>query len=246
MKLSIILVVCLIASTMAVVPACLAASYCKAWSITTANNCDRCHNWKLGTIGATYVSANACLNGVAALAGCKIYNPNTITAANGAGSCRQCNSSKPIVELTAGGDTSVVCAATLPTGCPPIANCEPQICASSDASPTYTATCLHCSSGKGVSAANACAATIMTNCETSWWAGTAQVCGYPKSGYAVERISLVLHAYATDSDFQQLATRSTTQCQTCWDGYYWNTTVWKLSAKLLGSAFLVVVGFFVK
>jgi hypothetical protein len=58
-------------------------------------------------------------------------------------------------------------------------------------------------------------------------------------------IIICLIAYTTESNCAHLAAGFTTQCLTCWDGYYWNTTVYKLSAKLLRAAFLAIVGLFV-
>jgi len=247
MKLSITLVICLIASTIAVVPACLAASYCKSCSTVTSTTCTSCFNWKMGTIGPKYMTSPTCANSVLAVAGCKIYSPNLTSATPGAGACQNCDSSKPIVELSVGGITQGVCASSLPTGCTDIANCGQMLCSSSDAGVTYTATCKMCSSGKGASAINACAGTIITNCDVSYWSASAgvAVCGYPKSGYAVDSTSLILTAYTTDSNCQQLVAGSTSQCGTCWDGYYWNTNVCKLSAKLLGAAFLAIISLFV-
>jgi hypothetical protein len=73
MKLSILLVICLIASTMAVTPACLAASYCKGGNTTVATTCDTCFNYKLGTIGAKFKAAGTttCTNSVSAISSCK-------------------------------------------------------------------------------------------------------------------------------------------------------------------------------
>jgi hypothetical protein len=57
MKLSILLVICLIASTMAVVPACVSATYCGECSVTApATDCVACHNMK-GTVGPRFLDA---------------------------------------------------------------------------------------------------------------------------------------------------------------------------------------------
>ena len=244
MNLYIILVICLIPSTMAVVPACPGSSYCKACSTSTATHCTLCFNWKLGMIGPRYLSGNKCLNAQTAIPYCKVYCPNATTAMTGADSCEQCDNGSLVLEVTSAGVTSVVCN-LLPPGCSALADCEQQKCASSDGGHNFTATCLLCKSSKGASAANACAGTIIANCDNARWVAGAQHCAYPKSGYAVESTGLTSVAYTADSNCQQLAAGSDTQCQSCWDGYYWNTSVCKLSGKLLGAAFLAAVGFFV-
>ena len=245
MKLSIILVICLIASTMAVAPACLAASYCKTCSTTDGTTCDACFNYKLGTIGAKYKTGSTCTNSATAITNCKIYSSGLVAASTLlSGACTVCDSDYTTVETTAGGVVTPTCVATRPAACAAITDCMQVRCATSNAGTTYTSTCSLCDKGKGASAVNACAGTILANCDYSMW-GSAQNCYYASSGYVVASTSLTVVAYTTDSNCQTLAASSTTQCQECWDGYYWNTTVCKLSAKVLGAAFLAVVALFI-
>jgi hypothetical protein len=248
MKISILIVVCcLIASTFAVVPACVAANYCRGCSTTIATNCTRCHNWHMGTIGAKFLSNNACVNSLTPIEGCKIYKDTLTTAptANQAGSCVMCDKHMPIVETTASSVVTVTCAKIPPTGCAKIDNCEQMKCETSDSGASYTATCSMCEKGKGASAANACAGTIPVNCEVAAWIGSAAKCYYPSKGYAMDSTWVTPIAYTTDPACQALASGTTTQCQICWDGYYWDATVCKLSAKLIGASFLFIVGLFI-
>jgi hypothetical protein len=70
----------LIASAMAVVPACTAASHCKSCSTTTSTACTGCYNYK-GHTGPRYLSAGACRNQVTAIENCKIYDDSLNAAA---------------------------------------------------------------------------------------------------------------------------------------------------------------------
>jgi hypothetical protein len=248
MKISILIVVCcLIASTYAVVPACVAANYCRGCSETIATNCTRCHNWHMGTIGAKFLTNNACVNSLSPIKGCKIYKDTLTLAptANVAGSCVMCDKDMPIVETSANNVVSVTCAKTRPTACAKIDNCHQQKCETSDAGVTYTSTCISCEKEKGASAYNACAGTIPVNCEKASWFSGAAKCLYASKGYAVDSTFVTPVAYTTDSACQALVVGSTTQCSICWDGYYWDTTFCKLSAKLIGAAFLFIVGLFI-
>jgi hypothetical protein len=144
MKISILIVVCcLIASTFAVVPACVAANYCRGCSETNPTNCTRCHNWHMGTIGAKFLTNHACVNSLTPIEGCKIFSDTLTNAptANVAGSCVMCHKGMPIVETTANLVVSVTCAKTPPIACAKIDNCEQPKCETSDAGATYTSTC---------------------------------------------------------------------------------------------------------
>jgi hypothetical protein len=247
MKISILIVVCgLIASTFALVPACVAANYCRGCDTSIPTNCTLCHNWHLGTIGAKALVNNNCVTSLTAIKGCKIYKGDLTTASTAiAGSCIMCSKDHPIVEITASGVVTVTCDKTAPTGCAKIDNCQQMKCETSDAGANYTSSCTVCAKGKGASAANACAATIPANCEVAIWFGGAALCTYPSKGYAMDSTYVTPVAYTTDTACQALVSGSTTQCQVCWDGYYWDTTLCKLSAKLIGAAFLVIVGLFI-
>jgi hypothetical protein len=226
-------------------PACVAASYCKACSTTTVTECAMCFNYKLGTIGARYKTGTTCTNSLSAISNCNTYNPDlTVSTVASTGACQTCDSDYAVVETTTAGVIAVTCV-DLPTGCADITDCMQVVCKTSNAGTTYASTCGVCDSGKGHSAANACAATIITNCDYTTWSGTVQNCKFADSGYAVASTMLTAVAYTTDSNCQTLATTVTTDCQVCWDGYYWNTTVCLLSAKLLGAAFLAVVALFI-
>jgi hypothetical protein len=146
---------------------------------------------------------------------------------------------------TTGAAIGITCPKIRPTLCDAIADCKQQECKTSDKGATYTAACVMCDSGKGASTVNACAGIIMTNCNLSFRSSTQQGCTYPKSSYVPVSDKLSLVAYFTDLNCQVLASGSTTQCQTCWDGYFWATINCKLSAKLLGAAFLFAVGLFI-
>jgi hypothetical protein len=248
MKISILIVVCcLIASTFAVVPACIAANYCRGCDTSIATNCTRCHNYHMGTIGAKFLTSNNCVNSLTPIVGCKIYYDRLTTAPTStvAGSCVMCDKEMPIVETTTAGVVSVTCEKDLPTGCTKIDNCHQPKCTTADAGVNYTSTCVQCEKGKGASAIDACAATIPANCEVSAWIGGAAKCEYASKDYAMDSTWLTPVAYTTDSACQALMAGSITQCQICWDGYYWDTTVCKLSTQLIGAAFLFVVGLFI-
>jgi hypothetical protein len=152
MKLSILLVICLIASTMAATPACLAASYCKGCNTTVATTCDTCFNYKLGTIGPKWKSGTTCTNSLSAIANCKTYSP-FLTAATTAltGACVTCDSDYAVVETTTGGVTTPTCVSR-PTACADITDCMQVVCKTGDAGATYASTCKICDSGKGASA----------------------------------------------------------------------------------------------
>jgi hypothetical protein len=245
MKISMILAICFIASTMAVVPACAAASHCKSCSTTTSTACTGCYNYK-GDTGPRYLSAAACKNKVTAIKHCKIYDDSLNAAAtNKEGACWMCDFGEVILETTTGNDVAITCPKTRPILCAAIANCKQQECKTSDAGTTYTTACVLCESYFGASAANACAGNMMPNCYHSFWSSTVQGCTYPKSGYVAASDKLSVIAYTTDVNCQVLASGSTTQCQTCWDGYYWASQDCKLSANLLGAGFFFAVGLFI-
>lgn len=245
MKISTILVICLIASTKAVVPACLAENYCKSCSTTVATACTGCYNYK-GLIAPRYLSASDCKNSLTAIKGCKIYD-DSLTSADTTieGACRMCDFGYVILQTTTGTDVAITCLDIRPTLCAAINHCKQQECKTFDAGVTYTTACVMCDSTKGASAANACEGVKIPNCYLSFWSSTQQGCTYPNPGYVTASDKLSLVAYSTDVNCQVLASGSTTQCQTCWDGYYWALTDCKLSAKLLGATLLLSVSLFI-
>ena len=249
MKLYIILLVCLISSTMSLVPACRAENYCKGCSTTTPTACTSCFNWKLGHVGAKYLTGTTCLNSATVIIRCMRYDSGLRSASTLLpGACQQCDPLYTLVEksVTIKGHVTVTptCVPNRPTGCAAIRECMQLKCSSSDAGYTYTSTCSLCNKGKGASATNFCVGTIIPNCNYSMWVSQ-QKCLYAHRGYAVAFGNLSAVAYTIDINCQSLATGSTTQCQECWDGYYWNWIHCRLSAKLLGTAFLAIVGLFV-
>lgn len=248
MKLTILLTFCLIATALAVTPACVAANYCKGCSETVATTCTSCHNWKMGKIGAKYLATDKCLLSVTAIANCKIYSSGlTVASTLSTGACLMCDSGYTMVETTTTGPViTPTCVKTKPTACTLVANCSNTNCKTSDAGVTFTTpTCNSCDSGKGASTASACAGTIVANCDTALWNGTAQACHYPKSNYAVASTGLTTVAYTTDKNCQQLQSVTATNCENCWDGYYWNTTSCKLSAKVMVAGLLFLIGLFI-
>jgi hypothetical protein len=104
--------------------------------------------------------------------------------------------------------------------------------------------CMMCVAGKGAKGdRSACAETIITNCSQEYGNGTAAECYTPATGYAVAVGLTSTIAYTADVNCQILL--DATQCGTCKDGYWWDTTKCTLSAKLLGAAFLAVVTLFI-
>jgi hypothetical protein len=100
-----------------------------------------------------------------------------------------------------------------------------------------------CASGFGAKLDKSdCTATQIANCDMEWSDGAAQ-CYVAKAGYAVAVGITTTIAYTTDVNCQILL--DATQCGTCKDTYFWDTTVCTLSAKLLGAAFLAVVALFI-
>jgi hypothetical protein len=79
MNLSIILVVFLIASTMAVL-SCTAAAICKECYGNVLDDCYNCFNWKLGTVGPRYLSGLDCKNTADFIINCKIYSETLLAA----------------------------------------------------------------------------------------------------------------------------------------------------------------------
>jgi hypothetical protein len=168
------------------------------------------------------------------------YSPSlTVATTASAGACQTCDSDYAVFESVASTVITVTCVA-LPTGCADITDCMQVKCFTDDGGTTYSSTCNVFDLGKGANATNTCTGTIITNCDYASF-GTDQNCMYVSSGYAVANDSLSAIAYTTDSNCQRLVTGITTQCQHCWDGYYWKTTICLLSTKLLGAAFLAVI-----
>jgi hypothetical protein len=253
-KLSILLVICLIASTIAVTPACVSASYCKGCSNTAATQCTSCYNTSVGTLGARFLDGTlkTCTGLVTVIAGCKIYNPMLATTAVATqASCQLCTTGLMNYEVqgtTATTDPYVITCTAAVTNCPVIANCLQPRCADASTQGTpgtfATKTCELCDGTKAADAAATClGATLMVGCQNERWNGTATSCYYPKTGYAVASGALSAITYTTDANCQILL--DATQCGSCADGYWWNTTECTLSAKLLAAAFLAVVALFI-
>lgn len=247
MKFFVLLLV-LIASAIAVTPACAPASYCKGCSETVATTCTSCFNWMAGAIGpkAMISPATTCGTAVAAITNCQIYNSGNGQAAAKAGTCLLCKDGNVVVETQ---PTSILtayvptCPATAPSGCTKIANCKQTKCSKAFGATAYTTTCSLCDSGKGPSSATACAGTIMANCDLAYWSSSVQGCWHPKSGYAVVNGAASTVAYTTDKNCVMLGVVAT-QCVSCWDGYYWNTTSCKLFASLISGAAFSLLALF--
>merc|ERR1711988_59338 len=124
-----------------------------------------------------------------------------------------------------------------PTGCTTaIANCDQHKCTGG------VLTCALCKSGKGHSAANLCAGTIMAGCDVTYW-DTAMKCYFPKSGFAVVFAETTTTAFTTDKNCKSLQNGSTTVCRNCWDAYYWNTTKCKLASQILAMGAIAIASF---
>lgn len=156
-----------------------------------------------------------------------------------------CDFGYVILQTTTGTDVAITWPDIRPTLCAAIDHSKQQECKTSDDAATYTTACVMCDIARGASAANACAGVIIPNCYLSFWSSTQQGCSYPNPGYVTASDKLSLVAYSTPVDCKVLASGSTTQCQTCWDGYYWALTGCKISAKLLVATFLFAVGLFI-
>ena len=174
MKFFVLLLV-LIASAIAVTPACAPASYCKGCSETVATTCTSCYNGNDPKIGpkAMVSPATTCAVAVTAITDCLFYNPSNGQAAVKASTCRFCKNGNVSVDdqLAASAAYTPTCPATLPTGCTKVANCKQSKCVRTFGS-TYTVSCAICDSGMGPSASNACAGTIIANCEQAYSSGT--------------------------------------------------------------------------
>jgi len=239
----------LIATAVAVTPACAPASYCRGCSETTATHCTTCHNWMSGTLGPRYLATNTCTTAMTAVTDCLIYADQTSAASTTTDNCMICKKGYYMVSGTnaTNANKATTCVKTIPTGCVAIANCRTTKCSqAAGGAATYTATCQVCDAGKGAASTTACTGTILANCDTAYWTpgSTVQACWYPKSGYAVVNASTSTVAYTTDKNCRQLGV-VTTQCIECWDGYYWNTTMCKLFSKVFVAGFMVFIGMFI-
>jgi hypothetical protein len=200
----------------------------------------------MGTIGARFLASSKCEGAVTAITNCNVYNPNLASAGTTiSGACMFCDATYTLVETTdATPTTTPTCVATIPTGCTASANCAQVLC-SIDAAPATTPTCVLCNKDIASAGANSCTGVGVTGCAQARWnvAGSVSHCYHPSTGYAIMADFVTLQTYTTDPNCQFLV--SATQCGTCKDGYYWDTTVCTLSAKLLGAAFLAVVALFI-
>jgi len=240
----------LIATAVAVTPACAPASYCRGCSETTATHCTTCHNWMSGTLGPRYLATNTCTTAMTAVTDCMVYADQTSAASTTTDNCMICKKGYYMVSGTnaTNANKATTCVKTIPTGCVAIANCRTTKCSqAAGGAATYTATCQVCDAGKGAASTTACTATILANCDTAYWTAgsTVQGCWYPKSGYAVVNAGTSTVAYTTDKNCRQLGSVVTTQCVECWDGYYWNTTMCKLFSKVFVAGFMVFIGMFI-
>jgi hypothetical protein len=246
MKLSILLVICLIASTMAVTPACVSSTYCKGCSNTTATSCTSCYN-STGTVGPRFLADAKCEGALDLITNCKTYSKSftSKTTATVTEACFMCDDKTywaKELKADAAATITVTCSKTPQTGCTLITDCAQSICKGVAATGLHT--CALCDVAKGAKAdGTACDATIITNCSQEYSNGTAAECYNAATGYAVAVGLTSVIAYTTDVNCQILL--DATQCGTCKDTYWWDTTKCALSAKLLGAAFLAVVALFI-
>ena len=203
----------LLTTYVATSPSCASSLYCMGCSMSTADHCESCFNWGIGTIGARALASNACTTQLktTAITDCKFYsgtNDGTLQTIN---DCTQCNKSFLNMDLNSFlvtcNDTAIN--TTICTG--KVSDCLQTSCYTADGT-NYVLACSICnkgSAGSGIATENAgyesCATkTGILNCDYHYLHGASTLACYScASNYAVDSTFTTCSAYTTDPNCRQ-------------------------------------------
>lgn len=134
------------------------------------------------------------------------------------------------------------CVTAWPAGITRVATCD-QVTVTKAADATLSQRCNLCAKGKAPAAGaewTSCTGTAMTNCDNQM--GTN--CYLCKANFALKATATAgCVAFTKDANCRQLATGDVA-CGMCKNSYYFNKTVCKLYAKILGSVLVLMISAF--